>query len=99
VRLRRAHEVKAAGVLQHHFGQVDASNFGLRRPGPLLVGQLLEQPPALAGGFAAGGAGALAPFGETANERRFAKSASTANRPPLMVADVSAMLVASTNLR
>jgi len=76
--------------LQHHFGQVEASNFVYRRHWPLLVGQLLMQPPALAWGFAAGGAGTLARFGKSANERRFAKSASTTNRTPLMVADGAA---------
>ena len=82
MRLRQARHQE----LQHHFGQVEASNFVLRRHWPLLVGQLLVQPPALAGGFAADGAGTLARFGETANERRFAKSASTTNQTPLMVA-------------
>ena len=76
--------------MQHHFGQVEASNFVLRRHWPLLVGQLLVKPPALAGGFAAGGAGTLARFGETTNELRFAQSASTMNRTPLMDADGAA---------
>jgi hypothetical protein len=83
VRLRQARHQE----LQHHFGQVEASNFVLHRHWPLHVGQLLVQPQALAGGFAAGGAGTLARFGETTNELRFAKSASTTNRTPLMVAN------------
>jgi len=83
VRLRQARHQE----LQNYFGQVEASNFVLRRHWLLLVGQFLVQPLALAGGFAAGAAATLVRFGETANERRFAKSAPTTKRTPLMVAD------------